>query len=285
MQSNESETARPIGIIAGGGVLPFALAEALAARGRTSFFFAIKGSCDPERLKRFPHHWVALGQVGRLTRLLRSERCRDVTFIGSLVRPALSEIRFDFETFRVAPRIYAAFRGGDDHLLTGIGRLFEDRGFRLVGIDDLAPELMMPEGCLTKAAPDIDATADIEKGLRLLEALGPFDVGQAAVVVDGNVVSMEDIAGTDALLARIVDLRASRRLRSKPGRGVLVKAPKAGQDLRFDLPTLGPRTVDGVAVAQLAGIAIVAGRTLLAESQRVVTAANAAGVFVTGLRA
>ena len=112
-----------------------------------------------------------------------------------------------------------------------------------------------------------------------------LDLRQAAVVVDGNVVSMEDIAGTDALLARIVDLRASRRLRSKPGRGVLVKAPKAGQDLRFDLPTLGPRTVDGVAVAQLAGIAIVAGRTLLAESQRVVTAANAAGVFVTGLRA
>ena len=93
----------------------------------------------------------------------------------------------------------------------------------------------------------------------MLGALGPFDIGQAAVVIDGHVVAVEDIEGTDGLLARVAQLRADGRIRAKAGRGVLVKAPKSGQDLRFDLPTVGPRTVEGAAKAGLAGIAIAAG--------------------------
>jgi DUF1009 family protein len=275
----------PIGLIAAGGVLPFAVADSLIARGINPVFFALRGVCDPAQVTRFRHHWISIGQLGRLAKLLRAENCRDLVFIGALVRPALSEIRLDWKTLRAMPSVLKAFRGGDDHLLSSVGRILERDGFRMVGIKDVAPDLLMPSGCLTRAAPNDDANADIAKGQEVLRALSPFDIGQAAIVIDGHVLGVEDIEGTDGLLARVSRLREEGRIRAKAGRGVLVKAPKSGQDLRFDLPTLGARTIEGAAAAQLAGIAVIAGNTLVAEPQTMVEAADKAGLFVVGLPA
>jgi DUF1009 family protein len=285
MTNEAVEISSPIGLIAAGGVMPFAVADSLTARGINPILFALTGACDPVRVERFRHHWISIGQLGRAVKLFRAENCRDLVFIGTLVRPALSEIRLDWGTLRVLGRVWAAFRGGDDHLLSGIGRILEQDGFRMVGIKDVAPDLLMPEGCLTRAAPDENAAADIVRGRDVLAALSQFDIGQAAVVIDGHVVGVEDIEGTDGLLARVARLRTEGRIRAKAARGVLVKAPKSGQDLRFDLPTIGPRTIEGAAAAQLAGIAIVAGNTIVVEPQAMIEAADAAGLFVTGLPA
>jgi hypothetical protein len=285
MTNQALETSSPVGLIAAGGVMPFAVADSLIARGIKPVLFALRGSCDPVRVERFRHHWISIGQLGRARKLFRAEHCRDLVFIGTLVRPALSEIRLDWATLRIIPRVLAAFRGGDDHLLSGVGRIFEQEGFRMVGIKDVAPDLLMPEGCLTRASPDPNAAADIARGREVLHALSPFDIGQAAIVIDGHVVGVEDIEGTDGLLARVARLRAEGRIRAKTARGVLVKAPKSGQDLRFDLPTMGPRTVEGAAAAKLAGIAIVAGNTIVVEPQMVIETADAASLFVIGLPA
>src|ERR1700675_3164890 len=285
MTNEVFQISSPIGLIAAGGVMAFAVADSLVARGLNPVLFALKGACDPVRVERFRHYWISVGQVGRAVKLFRSENCRDLVFIGTLVRPALSEIRLDWGTLRVIGRVWAAFRGGDDHLLSGVGRILERDGFRMVGIRDVAPDLLMPEGCITRTAPDPGAVADIARGRDVLRALSPFDIGQAAVVIDGHVVGVEDIEGTDGLLARVARLRAEGRIRAKTARGVLVKAPKNGQDLRFDLPTIGARTVEGAAAAQLAGIAIVAGNTIVVDPQAVIEAADAAGLFVTGLSA
>ena len=285
MTKEALQISSPIGLIAGGGVMPFAVADSLIARGIDPILFALKGACDPVAVERFRHHWIPVGQFGRAAKLFRTEGCRDLVFIGTLVRPALSELRLDWGTIRMIGHLAASFRGGDDHLLSGIGRLFEQYGFRIVGIRDVAPDLLMPEGRLTRAAPDQDAAADIARGSEVLRALSPFDIGQAAIVIDGHVVGVEDIEGTDGLLARIARLRGEGRIRAKPARGVLVKAPKSGQDLRFDLPTVGPRTIEGAVKAQLAGVAIVAGNTIVVEPQAMIEAADAAGLFVTGLPA
>jgi UDP-2,3-diacylglucosamine hydrolase len=279
------DASSPIGVIAAGGVMPFAVADSLIARGITPVLFALKGACDPAGVSRFRHHWISVGRLGQAMKLFRAENCRDLVFIGTLVRPALSEIRLDWGTLRVIARVWAAFRGGDDHLLSGIGGILERDGFRMVGIRDVAPDLLVPEGCLTRAAPDENAAADIARGRDVLRALSPFDIGQAAVVIDGHVVGVEDIEGTDGLLARVARLRGEGRIRAKAARGVLVKAPKIGQDLRFDLPTIGPRTIEGAAAAKLAGVAIVAGNTIVVEPQAMIEAADAAGLFVTGLPA
>jgi DUF1009 family protein len=270
MMSAASEISSPVGVIAGGGTMPFAVADSLAARGIAPVIFALKGACDPVAVARFRHHWISVGQVGRATKLFREEGCRDLIFIGTLVRPALSEIRLDWGTIRVIGKVIRSFRGGDDHLLSGIGRIIEQDGFRMVGIRDVAPDILMPEGCITRAAPDPAAAADIARGQEVLRALGPFDIGQAVVVIDGHVVAR---------------LRGEGRIRAKAARGVLVKAPKSGQDLRFDLPAVGPRTIEGVAKAGLAGLAIIAGYTVAAESQTMIEVADSAGLFIQGLPA
>jgi DUF1009 family protein len=285
MMSAASEISSPVGVIAGGGTMPFAVADSLAARGIAPVIFALKGACDPVAVARFRHHWISVGQVGRATKLFREEGCRDLIFIGTLVRPALSEIRLDWGTIRVIGKVISSFRGGDDHLLSGIGRIIEQDGFRMVGIRDVAPDILMPEGCITRAAPDSAAAADIARGQEVLRALGPFDIGQAVVVIDGHVVAVEDIEGTDGLLVRVARLRGEGRIRAKAARGVLVKAPKSGQDLRFDLPAVGPRTIEGVAKAGLAGLAIIAGYTIAAESQTMIEVADSAGLFIQGLPA
>jgi DUF1009 family protein len=224
-----------------------------------------------------------VGELGRTTKLLRAEKCKDLVFIGTLVRPALSEIRLDWGTLRVIGRIWSAFRGGDDHLLSGVGRIFEQEGFRLLGLKDVAPDLLMPEGCATRRLPGQDAVADIARGRDVLGALGAFDIGQAVVVIDGHVVGVEGIEGTDELLRRIAELRADGRIRTGRGRGVLVKAPKSGQDLRYDLPTIGPQTIKRAAAAGLSGVAVIAGNTVVADPQAVIEIADRAGLFVIGL--
>jgi DUF1009 family protein len=285
MTEQAAEMTSPIGLIAGGGALPFAVGDSLSARGIAPVIFAHKGFCDPVQVTRFRHRWVALGRFGSLTKAMRSEGCRVILFIGALVRHALSDIRLDWGSLRLIPAFVAGLRGGDDHLLSTTAGFFEKSGFRLLGIKDVAPDLLMPQGTLTRAAPDAAALADIARGQDFLRAISSFDVGQAAVVIDNHVVATEDIGGTDSLLARVARLRDEGRLRAKHGRGVLVKGPKAGQDLRFDLPALGPLTVAGVAGAGLAGIAIAAGYSVVAEPQAMIEAADKAGVFVTGVDA
>jgi DUF1009 family protein len=285
MGSPAPEISSPVGLIAAGGAMPFAVADSLAARGIDAVLFALRGACDPTRVQRFRHHWISIGELGRAVKLFRAEGCRDLVFIGTLVRPALSEIRLDWGTLRAIGQVWAAFRGGDDHLLSGIGRILERDGFRMVGIRDVAPDLLVPEGCLTRIAPDDAATADIAKGRAVIRALSPFDIGQAAVVIGAHVVAVEDIEGTDGLLVRVARLREEGRIRAAANHGVLVKAPKSGQDLRFDLPTIGPRTVEGAASAKLAGIAVVAGNTLVADPQAMIEKADAAGLFIAGVPA
>src|SRR3954453_7454090 len=285
MTAAASDINAPVGIIAGAGAMPFAVADQLAARGLGAVIFALKGACDPAAAARYRHHWISVGQIGKAKKLFRSEGCRDLIFIGSLARPSLSEIRLDWGTLRVMSIVAAAFRGGDNHLLSGVGRILEQDGFRMIGVKDAAPDLLMPHGCITRAMPDGTAALDIARGQEVLPALGPFDIGQAAVVIDGHVVAVEDIEGTDGLLARVARLREEGRIRAATRRGVLVKVPKSGQDLRFDLPTIGPRTLEGVAAAGLAGIAVVAGNTIAAEPQAMIALADAKYLFVIGLPA
>jgi DUF1009 family protein len=274
----------PLAIICGGGSLPLAVADAVRKRGRRVVLFAIRGWADPKRLAGYPHHWAAVGQFGMFCRLARREGCRDVVFIGSMVRPAIWQIRPDFKTFWLLPRIVGIFRGGDDHLLKGIAAIFEEHGFRLVGAQVVAPEILMPEGPLGRQRASERDHADIAKGLALLNASSPFDVGQAVVVADARVLAIEAAEGTDRMLARVAELRQSGRIAVAAGRGVLVKAAKRDQDRRIDLPSIGPQTVEEAARAGLAGIAVVAGSTVIAEPERIGATADRARLFILGVR-
>lgn len=273
----------PLAVICGGGALPFAVADAVGKRGRRVVLFAIRGWADPQRVAAYPHHWASFGQFGWFCRAAQREGCRDVVLIGSVVRPAIWKIRPDFKTLRLLPRIVGLLRGGDNRLLKGVAAIFEEHGFRLVGAHEIAPDILMPEGLLGRERPTAGDQADIATALALLEATSPFDVGQAVVVADTRVLAIEAAEGTDRMLARIAELRQGGRI-ADARRGVLVKAAKRGQDRRVDLPSIGPRTVEGAARAGLAGIAVVSGSTIIAEAGLTGAAADRERIFVIGVR-
>lgn len=285
-QTPDASSGEPaLAIICGGGSLPFALADAAVRRGRRVVLFALREWADPERVAAYPHHWSWIGQFGRFQRLAAQEGCRDVAFIGSVVRPSLWHIRPDFAAIRLMPQLVRLFRGGDDHLQAGIGRLFERHGFRLLGPKDIAPELLMPPGPLGARMPGEQDRADIARGLALLNATSPFDIGQAVVVANNHILALEGPEGTDQMLTRVAELRRNRRINTPTGTGVLIKAAKLGQDQRIDLPVIGPPTVEAVSAAGLAGIAVVAGSTIVAEPERIAAAADGAKIFVVGVGA
>jgi hypothetical protein len=273
----------PLAMICGGGSLPLAVADYVAAHGRKVVLFPLHGAANASGLERFPHHWVHVGQIGKFMRLARAAGCRDVVLIGAMIRPSIWHTRPDLKGLSMLPRVLAAFRGGDNHLLTGMSRLLEHDGFRLRGAHEVAPEILVPEGVLGSVAPTDRDRADIALGLDYLKAAGSFDIGQAAVVAGRHILAVEAIEGTDQMLERVAQLRANGRIRAAAGTGVLVKAPKPNQDRRFDLPSIGPQTVDHVARAGLAGIAVVGGATIMAEPDKLAQVADRVKVFVIGM--
>jgi DUF1009 family protein len=278
-----SAQAAPVAIVCGAGRLPLQVAKAAVARGRPVFLLGITGIADPA-IAGFPHTWIKLGQGGRAHRLLWEQGCREICFIGGLTRPSFSSLSFDWRTIRVAARVAKLFIGGDDRLLSGIITIVEQEGgIKVVAPHEVAPEILAPEGPLGRRQPSERDLADIRIGLSCLRAMSAHDVGQAVVVGRGHVLAVEAAEGTDAMLQRVAELRRLGRIRLPEGTGVLVKAPKAGQDRRIDLPALGPRTVQGAAGAGLAGIAVTAGATVVAEPDELAATADRAKLFVVGV--
>jgi DUF1009 family protein len=274
--------AAPLGIVAFGGRLPLAVAEAVRAQGREVFLAAMHGVADPA-VAGFPHGTFRAFQVSRLVGLLRGAGCRDVVLAGTVLRPALSSVRFDLGTLKQLALLFAANVSGDDSLLMRVTRGFEGEGFRVLGIGDVAPELIAPEGTLTRCAPG--ARDEVVYGLDVLVGLGVHDVGQAVVVHGRRVVAVEAAEGTSAMIARVAELRANGRFPVSGRAGVLVKGPKPQQELRNDMPALGPDTVEAAAAAGLAGIAFVAGGVLLIDAARMIARADEAGLWLAGFPA
>ncbi|MCP4935443.1 MAG: LpxI family protein [bacterium] len=268
-----------LGIISGGGGLPCDVARAAAADNRPVHLIGIEGEAE-QQISEFPHSWVKWGEIGRLFSILREENCVDVVIIGHVKRPDLSQVRMDLGALKLLPFIMKLKTGGDNSILSKIAGLFEDKGHRVCSVLDLVPSLAADLGEMSNSKPGASDHDDIGKGLEVVAAMGRFDVGQAVVVVNSHVIAVEGAEGTDQMLERCQSLRQWGR---KGRHGVLVKAPKPSQDRRIDLPTIGPKTVELALAANLAGIAIAAGETLIADKSAMMEAANKGKLFVRGV--
>lgn len=268
----------PVGIIAGGGELPRRLIESCRAKGRDVFVLALEGEADPETVAGVAHAWCRIGAAAKGLKLLREAGVGELVIAGGVRRPSLGAIRPDWRAAKFFAKVGYRLLG-DDGLLSAIAKELEIEGFRLIGAHELLDEhASVPEGPLGRLKPSADAMVDIARGIDLARAIGALDIGQAVVVQQGMVLGVEAIEGTDALLRRCAGLR-----RDGQG-GVLVKVEKPGQERRIDRPTVGPQTVRLAAEAGLAGIAVEAGSTLLIDREEAIRAADAAGLFVIGIR-
>ena len=273
-----------LGLIAGGGALPRAVAEAVRATGRPVFVVPLVGSVTEDWVREFPHTFLSPGEPGRIIKALKEAGASDVLLAGRVDRPKFSEMKLDAKGVMLLPKAIAAAKKGDDALLRFIVGICEDEGLNAVSVAEAAPALVAGEGPLGAVAPDAEHKADIEQAFRIVHALGALDVGQAAVVCEGLALSVEAAEGTDAMLARVGTLRESLRGTPDRKRGVLVKALKPTQDAKTDMPVVGIQTVQNAAAVYLAGIAVEAGNALILDKQAVAAEADRLGLFVTGIK-
>jgi len=266
-----------LGIIAGGGEYPRCIIRHCQLKGYPFCVVALEGQCDAQTPHQTPHLWIPLGAVGRGLKFLREHHVENIIFAGHIQRPSLSDIKPDLLGMRWLAQI-AVHAQGDDSLLRALCRQFEKEGFRVVGSKDIFDEsFFMPQGVITQHHPNQEDTKDIERGIAILKALGDQDVGQAVIVQQGMVLGIEAIEGTDALIRRCGDLK-----RAGEG-GVLVKLSKRTQDLRVDMPTIGPDTIDQLIAAGLKGIALEAAHVQVIARDEVVRKADEASLFITGI--
>ncbi|NHO52937.1 DUF1009 domain-containing protein [Acetobacter estunensis] len=266
-----------VGILAGGGPLPGQVAAAVAAQGRPVFMIAFQDFAEPSVVAPWPHAWVRLAAAGQILSELRAHRCGDIVLIGPVRRPSFRDLRPDAEGARILARLGRALFAGDDGLLGALVRVLGEEGFTVRGAHEFLSRSLGKVGALGRYTPDEGAQSDIARGLEVVRALGRLDIGQGCVVQNGVVLAVEAMEGTDAMLERAAGCR-------QPGTGgVLVKLCKPEQERRADMPTIGPKTIEGAARAKLSGIAFEAGGTLLIDPQACVAAADAAGLFLWGL--
>ena len=269
-----------ISILAGSGRLPLMIAESAAARGQSVHIVGIEGAADPA-IAGFPHTWVTLGKIGRIVEALRGDGRNEIVIAGAVTRPDLWKIRPDAGFFTSLPEVLRLLAGGDDSVLKVVVRFFEGKGLRVRGAHEVAPDLLAPGGSIGAVALSERDQADAAVGFAVRHALADVDAGQAVVVAGGRVLAIEGAEGTDAMLQRVAGLDG-RGAAGERG-GVLAKGPKPGQELRVDMPAIGPRTIERAIGAGLSAVVVEAGAVLILDKGEALRAADGEGMSVHGL--
>jgi len=274
-------SADPLGILAGGGVLPRLLIQSCAAQGRAVFVVAFKGQCDADTVAGVDHAWVRLGAAGTSIQVLKDHGVRDLVMAGHIRRPSMAALRPDVRA--LAFLAGGVLNKGDDGLLrTIMSGLERDEGFRLFGAHELCPDLLAAPGALAHRQPDPGDRVDIDIAVRGALDLGAADKGQAAVAVNGQLVAVEGPDGTDAMLAGLAGV-AQPGTDKQTRAGVLAKMSKPGQDRRADLPTIGQKTIENAHAAGLKGVVVEAGGAIIVDRDAVRKSADDLGLFVVGV--
>jgi DUF1009 family protein len=261
------------------------LAEAARHAGEDPVIIPLRNESD-RRFDEFETVEMSIADIAGFDQLFRRKGIDRVVLSGGVTRrPGWRDIRPNLKVLRKLPALVGTLvSGGDDAILQVAIGIIESQGCRVIGAHEIAPDLLAKAGALGAASPSERDRHDIEKAMQAASRLGELDIGQGAVSVGGRVVALEGVEGTDRMLERVAALRAEGRISARH-RGVLVKICKPLQDMRADLPTIGPSTVENAIRAGLAGIAVEAGRALVLEEEKLVAIADAAGIFVCGIDA
>lgn len=284
MTKFDPSTAR-VAIIAGNGHLPGEAFHELEKRQRNPLLIGISGEVD-EKLADKASAVLTYGQLGRLFEMLSSEDIHHVIFAGGIKkRPDFKRLKLDFVTLKELPTVLKIVMGGDNTVLEKISAYFEKRNLKVVGVHEALPELLAGEGNIAGRAPMKLAGDTIEKAVTAAKTIGAIDAGQAAICEDGRVIALEGAEGTDAMIARVSDLRKAGRIAAEPRVSILAKVMKPKQDMRADLPSIGPETITNAASAGIGGVVLEAGRSLILDREETLARARKAGIFIYGVPA
>ena len=272
-----TEQKRKLGIIAGGGSLPKILIDYCKQNEIPYFVLAISGNAEKSYFdSSINHAFIRIGQAGTGFQKFKDEHIQDVVMIGTIRRPTLADLVPDLRTTAFFAKI--GFKSlGDDGILRALIKEIEVENWRVVGIHEIMPDILIKSGVLTKAKPDKQALADIKRGVEVGLKLGELDVGQSVVVQQGLVLGVEGIEGTDELIKR------TAAYQRKGDAAVLIKLRKPQQDMRIDLPTIGLQTIENAHKSGFKGLAVHAGNALIVDEKEVIKLADKYKMFLIGI--
>jgi DUF1009 family protein len=265
------------GIIAGNGRFPVLALETARRQGDEAVAIAIKEEAAPEVERVAVRcYWISLGELSRLIEICKSEGIGQIMMAGQVKHAKIfSSIRPDWRLFKV---LAALPRKNTDSLIGAVQKVLSDEGIELVDSTLLLKPLLAPAGVITKRKPDAGERRDIEYGSRIAHALATFDIGQSVAIADRACVALEAMEGTDAMLRRAAALVNGKRL-------TLVKSSSRRRHLLFDVPVIGPGTVETMVETGTTALAVDAGRTLMLDKDEMLAKANAAALAIEGLEA
>ena len=265
------------GLIAGNGNFPFLVLEGARSRGIEMAVIAIREEASPELERAAPRlHWVSLGERGRAIEPLHQDGVNRAVMAGQVKHNKIfSSIRPDWKLAKV---LMSLATKNTDSLIGAVAKVLEDEGIQLVDSTAFLAPLVPAAGVLTRRAPDAEEATDISYGRSVARQIAGLDLGQTGVVRDRACVAVEAMEGTDETIERAARVAGGKRI-------VVVKVSKPGQDMRFDVPVVGLRTIEVMQRANATALAIDAGRTLLFDRERLIEAANAAGIAIQAFEA
>lgn len=281
LDSSPLKDLAPLGIFAGNGALPEMVARGALAQGRQVIVAGLRGEVDMARISALAKvsKEVPIGHLGAALRVFHEAGVQEAVMVGGVNKQHLfSRARPD----RLAAKVLLRLRHfKDDAALRAVAQIFDEHGVAIVDASQFVAQDLAGEGLLSKRKLKDGERDDIDFGFDLLAELAPIDVGQTVVVRSGVILAVEAIEGTDACIRRGAALGQGQSVITRGG-AVVCKRVKLGQDRRFDLPAVGPRTVATCAEAGIKVLAVEAGGTLLLDRQATIEAANKARISLVG---
>lgn len=267
---------QPLAIFAGRGILPKMLIEDCQKKNRHFILFLLEGEKYEIDYSAHSPMTLAYGEVEKFLAEIQKHQIKNLIFIGGVTKPNFSSIKMDKKGAVLLAKILANKILGDDAVLSAVVKFFEKEGLKILRIDQLLDCVISTKSTLTKNKPSAESLNDIALGVKAIKAFSNFDVGQSLVIAQKQIIAVEALEGTDAMIKRCANLSVDYRQNA-----VLVKMKKHKQSAKADLPTIGVETIKNCAASGIKGIAIQANSTLFLQKEEAIKAADELGLFVT----
>ena len=267
-----------LGLIVGESSLPNFVINKLL---RKNIEFLILDLTKSNIYKRYKNSYsLKITELGKAISLLKKNNCKNVIFIGKVERPEISLLKIDRKALFYFPRLFSAFKKGDGNILKEIIKIFKENKLNVVNSMKFTPELIFKDKSINKVKINKADKSSISKGVRIIKSLSKFDIGQSVVINNGYVLAIEGPEGTDETIKRSLHLLKKYKLKNK---SILVKFPKANQDLRIDLPTIGFDTIKNCIKANIKGIAVKRSQNIILNKDKIINLVKKNNFFIISI--
>ena len=267
-----------LGLIVGESSLPNYVINKLLKK---NIEFLILDLTKSNIYKRYKNSYsLKITELGKAISILKKNNCKNVIFIGKVERPDISLLKFDTKALFYLPRLFSAFKKGDGNILKEIIKIFKENKLNVVNSMKFTPELIFKDKSINKLKINNTDKSSISKGVRIIKSLSKFDIGQSVVINNGYVLAIEGPEGTDETIKRSLHLSKKYKLKNK---SILIKFPKANQDLRIDLPTIGFDTIKNCIKANIKGIAVKRSQNIILDKDKIINLAKKNNFFIISI--